>query len=185
MSRKLFITIGLFFMAVFSGVAAVVSGRVTDKIRGEFLPMATVTLTDASGKYVASTVSGADGRFSISGVASGEYVMKVTYLGYKETSRPVRLSGGNVSVSVEMEEDTHVLSELEVKGRATRATQKGDSLVYNAEAFKVLQGSTAEDLLSKMPGIVVEGGTIQAQGEDVKKIGSSDISRDAAIMQCI
>lgn len=170
MSRKLFITIGLFFMAVFSGVAAVVSGRVTDKIRGEFLPMATVTLTDASGKYVASTVSGADGRFSISGVASGEYVMKVTYLGYKETSRPVRLSGGNVSVSVEMEEDTHVLSELEVKGRATRATQKGDSLVYNAEAFKVLQGSTAEDLLSKMPGIVVEGGTIQAQGEDVKKI---------------
>lgn len=170
MSRKLFITIGLFFMAVFSGVAAVVSGRVTDKIRGEFLPMATVTLTDASGKYVASTVSGADGRFSISGVASGEYVMKVTYLGYKETSRPVRLSGGNVSVSVEMEEDTHVLSELEVKGRATRATQKGDSLVYNAEAFKVLQGSTAEDLLSKMLGIVVEGGTIQAQGEDVKKI---------------
>lgn len=64
MSRKLFITIGLFFMAVFSGVAAVVSGTVTDKNRGEVLPMATVTLTDASGKYVASTVSGADGRFS-------------------------------------------------------------------------------------------------------------------------
>lgn len=63
MSRKLFITIGMFFMAAVSGFAAVVSGTVTDKNRGETLPMATVTLTDASGKYVASTVSGADGRF--------------------------------------------------------------------------------------------------------------------------
>lgn len=170
MCRKLFITIGIFFMAVFSGFAAVVSGTVTDKNRGEVLPMATVTLTDASGKYVASTVSGADGRFSFSGIAVGEYVVKVTYLGYKESTRSVRLKGEKATVSVALVEDTHVLSELEVKGRATRATQKGDSLVYNAEAFKVLQGSTAEDLLSKMPGIVVEGGTIQAQGEDVKKI---------------
>ena len=50
MCRKLFITIGIFFMAVFSGFAAVVSGTVTDKNRGEVLPMATVTFTDASGK---------------------------------------------------------------------------------------------------------------------------------------
>lgn len=57
-----------------------------------------------------------------------------------------------------------------VKGRDTRATQKGDSLIYNASAFKVLDGSSAEDLLSKMPGIVVEGGEVQAQGESVGKI---------------
>ncbi len=57
-----------------------------------------------------------------------------------------------------------------VKGRDTRATQKGDSLIYNASAFKVLDGSSAEDLLSKMPGIVVEGGEVQAQGESVGKV---------------
>ncbi|MFI3304743.1 MAG: outer membrane beta-barrel protein [Rikenellaceae bacterium] len=59
---------------------------------------------------------------------------------------------------------------VDVKYRETRAEQKGDTLVYNATAFKVLEGSSAEDLLSKMPGIVVEGGEVQAQGEKVEKV---------------
>ncbi|MFI3327959.1 MAG: outer membrane beta-barrel protein [Rikenellaceae bacterium] len=58
----------------------------------------------------------------------------------------------------------------QIRVRTTRATQKGDSLVYNASAFKVMEGSSAEDLLAKMPGIVVEGGEIQAQGESVRKV---------------
>lgn len=62
------------------------------------------------------------------------------------------------------------IKDIDVKTRATRAEQKGDTLVYNAEAFKVLDGSTAEDLLTKMPGVVVEGGTVQAQGETVQKV---------------
>lgn len=33
-----------------------------------------------------------------------------------------------------------------------------------------MEGSSAEDLLAKMPGIVVEGGTVQAQGEQVQKV---------------
>lgn len=73
-------------------------------------------------------------------------------------------------ITFKLDENALMLGEVSVQGRATRAEQKGDSLFYNAEAFKVMQGSSAEDLLSKMPGIVVEGGTIQAQGEDVKKI---------------
>lgn len=56
-----------------------------------------------------------------------------------------------------MSEDARLLGEVSVQGRATRAEQKGDSLMYNAEAFQVMMGSSAEDLLAKMPGIVVEG----------------------------
>ncbi len=62
------------------------------------------------------------------------------------------------------------LEKVDVKFRETRAEQRGDTLVYNASAFKVLDGSSAEDLLSKMPGIVVEGGEVQAQGEQVQKV---------------
>lgn len=69
-----------------------------------------------------------------------------------------------------MTEDAQLLGEVSVQGRATRAEQQGDSLLYNAEAFQVMMGSSAEDLLAKMPGIVVEGGTIQAQGEQVQKV---------------
>ncbi len=58
----------------------------------------------------------------------------------------------------------------QIRIRTTRATQKGDSLVYNASAFKVMEGSSAEDLLAKMPGLGVEGGEVQAQGESVRKV---------------
>lgn len=68
-----------------------------------------------------------------------------------------------------MSEDARLLGEVSVQGRATRAEQKGDSLMYNAEAFQVMMGSSAEDLLAKMPGIVVEGGTIQAQENKYRK----------------
>ncbi|MFI3306063.1 MAG: outer membrane beta-barrel protein [Rikenellaceae bacterium] len=62
------------------------------------------------------------------------------------------------------------IKNVDVKYRETRAEQKGDTLVYNATAFKVLEGSSVEDLLSKMPGVVVEGGEVQAQGEKVEKV---------------
>lgn len=39
-----------------------------------------------------------------------------------------------------MREDVNLLDEVSVNVRATRAEQKGDSLLYNAEAFKVMQG---------------------------------------------
>ena len=47
--------------------------------------------------------------------------------------------------------------------------RKVTDLMYNAEAFQVMMGSSAEDLLAKMPGIVVEGGTIQAQENKYRK----------------
>ena len=113
-----------------------------------------------------------DGKFVFKSVSYDSYVIEVTYVGYKAGEKRLRVTDKKDSyiVTFKLDEDVQMLGEVSVQGRATRAEQKGDSLFYNAEAFKVMQGSSAEDLLAKMPGIVVEGGTIQAQGEDVKKI---------------
>ena len=51
-----------------------------------------------------------------------------------------------------------------------RASQKGDTLSYNAGAFKVASDADVEGLLKKMPGITVSNGTVEAQGEEVKKV---------------
>lgn len=145
------------------------SGTVTDKKSGEPLFSATVGLTPESGKTVYTTTDLA-GWYQFKKLLPGEYVLQVSYVGYKTYKNKVRVSSAGAMVNISMEEDIQLLGQVSVNGRATRAEQKGDSLVYNAEAFKVLQGSTAEELLAKMPGVVVEGGTVQAQGEDVKKV---------------
>lgn len=151
-------------------VAQSLSGTVTDKTTKEGLISATVQLVSSDGKS-SYTSTDLNGGFQFKKLLPGVYTLQVTYVGYKPYKEKQILSEGlQKQVRIEMLEDAQLLGEVSIQGRATRAEQKGDSLLYNAEAFKVMQGSSAEDLLAKMPGIVVEGGSIQAQGEEVKKV---------------
>lgn len=148
----------------------VVSGKITDKSTSDPLPGATVSITPNDGKTRLG-VSDMDGKYRIDNLAAGQYRIKVSYMGYKTYEKSVSLgSSDNKVMNISLTEDATMLENLSVEGRATRAQQAGDTLSYNASAFKVLDGSTAEELLAKMPGIVVEGGEVQAQGESVSKV---------------
>lgn len=148
----------------------VVSGKITDKSTSDPLPGATVSITPNGGNTRLG-VSDMDGKYRIDNLAAGQYRIKVSYMGYKTYEKSVSLgSSDNKVMNISLTEDATMLENLSVEGRATRAQQAGDTLSYNASAFKVLDGSTAEELLAKMPGIVVEGGEVQAQGESVSKV---------------
>lgn len=54
--------------------------------------------------------------------------------------------------------------------KMTRSAQKGDTLVYNAAAYQVMQGADSENLLAKMPGVSVTESGVEAGGKEVKRI---------------
>lgn len=152
---------------------AMVSGVVTDRRSGEPLPAATVCIAPVSDETAKSyTTTDMNGTFVFRAMAVDDYVLHVSYVGYKSQEKKLRMTGGKSAYALRfaLDEDAQLLGEVSVQGRATRAEQRGDSLQYNAEAFQVMEGSSAEELLAKMPGIVVEGGTIQALGEQVQKV---------------
>lgn len=168
MTRFIFTLVSWVFPLVL--MAQSLSGTVTDKTTKEGLISATVQLASSDGKS-SYTSTDLNGNFQFKKLQPGTYTLQVTYVGYKSYKVKQTLSEGQEKrVKIEMSEDAQLLGEVSVQGRATRAEQQGDSLLYNAEAFQVMMGSSAEDLLAKMPGIVVEGGTIQAQGEQVQKV---------------
>lgn len=168
MTRFIFTLVSWVFPLVL--MAQSLSGTVTDKTTKEGLISATVQLVSSDGKS-SYTSTDLNGNFQFKKLQPGTYSLQVTYVGYKSYKAKQTLSEGQEKrVKIEMTEDAQLLGEVSVQGRATRAEQQGDSLLYNAEAFQVMMGSSAEDLLAKMPGIVVEGGTIQAQGEQVQKV---------------
>lgn len=168
MTRFIFTLLSWVFPLVL--MAQSLSGTVTDKTTKEGLISATVQLVSSDGKS-SYTSTDLNGNFQFKKLQPGTYTLQVTYVGYKSYNAKQTLSEGQEKrVKIEMTEDAQLLGEVSVQGRATRAEQQGDSLLYNAEAFQVMMGSSAEDLLAKMPGIVVEGGTIQAQGEQVQKV---------------
>ncbi|HJH65709.1 MAG TPA: outer membrane beta-barrel protein [Bacteroides mediterraneensis] len=168
MRRCIFIL--LYSLCSVTLMAQSLSGTVTDKTTKEGLISATVQLVSSDGKS-SYTSTDLNGGFQFKKLQPGTYTLQVTYVGYKPyKEKQTFAEGQQKEIKIEMAEDAQLLGEISVQGRATRAEQKGDSLLYNAEAFQVMMGSSAEDLLAKMPGIVVEGGTIQAQGEQVQKV---------------
>ena len=115
--------------------------------------------------------SGANGYVSIQGLAYGNYTMLVTFIGYKDLTKEFRLSGASLSLGkLIMTEDTQRIETVVKTVKALRTSQNGDTLSYSAGAFKVSNDADVEGLLKKMPGITINNGAVEAQGETIQKI---------------
>ena len=67
-----------------------------------------------------------------------------------------------------MSETYHVLDEVVVKGTTLKFYFDNDTLIYNADAFTTQKGFILNDILKKMPGIVMdENGEIYANGQKI------------------
>ncbi len=120
------------------------------------------------------TRSAADGTFTITGLPSGKYIFLVTYPECADYVETITLEGANTTRNmgnINMELKTRLLGEALVKGAAIGLKLKGDTLVYDAKAYKIQPNDKVEDLIRQFPGIKVDkDGKITAQGEQVKKV---------------
>ncbi|MBJ7428881.1 MAG: outer membrane beta-barrel protein, partial [Bacteroidia bacterium] len=71
---------------------------------------------------------------------------------------------------IKIEQSNSQLKDVTISEKAIRSQQKGDTTEYNANAYKTNPDANVQDLVTKMPGITVENGTVKAQGENVQKI---------------
>lgn len=46
-----------------------------------------------------------------------------------------------------------MLQEVEVKAKVPRITMRGDTIVFNPEAFKLKEGARLDELIKKLPGV--------------------------------
>lgn len=71
-----------FFLAPVGGDAQIVHGRVFDQAADSPIPMARVSLLDEEGERVATTLTDAQGRFSLTANGGGSHVLEADRLGY-------------------------------------------------------------------------------------------------------
>ncbi len=146
------------------------TGQVIDGAAKTPMIGANVLIKTVTDSLLRGTVTGADGRFELARPFIPEVKLEITFLGYKTITKihsmrePVELG------ELILLEDTKVLGEVLVQGVSVVGEQKGDTTSFNANAFKTQTNAQAEDLIKKMPGITMQGGQIQAQGEQVQKI---------------
>ena len=152
-----------------------VSGRVVDAENGEALVRATIQLYRLGGKdttFVTGVFSNASGNFSINSVKNGRYLLKATYLGFKDIRRTVTKTAGKTLAmgTIRMEQNAVELQGATVTANVPKMVIKDDTVVYNADAFRVPEGSVIEALVEALPGAKIDDdGKISINGKDVKR----------------
>ena len=119
-------------------------------------------------RYYTSNV---DGSVNLPSLEYGEYTFLATSLGYSDLTKNFTVKSATVNLGkITMKESTTRIDTVVKEVKSLRASQSGDTLSYNAGAFKVSADSDVEGLLKKMPGINITDGSVEAQGETIKKI---------------
>ena len=171
MKRTLLTTLLTLFAAAAFAQRGGVTATVVDADTGESVVGAVLTLTPVKTpekkQYFTSAFKGA---VSIPSLAYGEYSLSGAFLGYNNLDTTFRVSASKVSLGLLKLKPGVQIETVVKEAKALRTSQKGDTVSYNAGAFKVVADADVEGLLKKMPGITVTDGTVEAQGETVKKV---------------
>ncbi|MEM9052072.1 MAG: TonB-dependent receptor [Bacteroidota bacterium] len=116
-------------------------------------------------------IADANGNFLVSGLEKAFYRIRVNSLGYITYTKLMRIAAPETQLGIiQVEPDLVLLEGVEIEGEIIAVQQIGDTTQYNADAFKTNPDASAKDLVTKMPGIVVDNSGVSANGESVDQV---------------
>jgi hypothetical protein len=149
-----------------------VRGRLVDPTTRQGVPAALVKMTDvADTTKVKKTITRDDGSFEIADLGVSRYRLEASRLGYARLNQVVQVHVLNQNLGLLMMTPQAVnIPGITVTESPAPAVQIEDTTEYRASAVKTEKDATAEDLVQKMPGLIIEKGKLKAHGEDVKQV---------------
>lgn len=162
------------------------TGRAQNSFTREDLEGVRVLLLDAMGNAVDSTVSTNQSAmqgmknicFDFQVLKGRTYTLQFSKKGYEpaettvQVPNPKRYIPRPISIGpVLMRKNSYMLGEAVVKASKVMMVMKGDTIVYNADAFQLSEGSMLDALVSQLPGAKLEeGGRITVNGHFISSL---------------
>jgi Outer membrane protein beta-barrel family/CarboxypepD_reg-like domain len=171
-----FLTGLLSFWLLFAGTATAqgfkLDGVIIDADDHTTMPGAFIKLSYQEDSTRATDAqSDMQGRFLFQGLPPANYVLEIKYIGYKTAMLKVRINGSDKHLgNILLVKTPTTFKDVQIVAKENRVKQKEDTSEYNAQAFKVNPDASAEDLVTKMPGITSNNGTVTAHGETVQQV---------------
>ena len=117
------------------------------------------------------------------------YLLRFSMVGYKTVYKAIWVKMAQsmnqmVVEDVRLEEESKALPEVVVKATKIKMVMKGDTIVYNADAFALAEGSMLDALVSQLPGCKLVNGVIYVNGQRVTSLlvnGRNFFSGDAKL----
>lgn len=152
-----------------------VSGVVMDGSLNEPMTGASVVLLQPKDSAQSAGIStDLEGKFKLPAVKAGNYIMRISYMGFQTYYRNIVLPKNNKSINlgtITLQENSKIMKEAEVTARVAQVEMKADTFVFNADAYRMPEGSMLEELVKKLPGAEIDDdGNIKINGKSVSKI---------------
>ncbi len=165
----MFILSSYSFAAKNSGI---IEGRVVEKESMKTLPFATVSIIGSDNKILTGAITSDDGSFKIANLQAGSVNVKVSFIGFRDTTLTVKIDETSLAKNVGtivLSADRINLKSAVVTAKVPVIEQKLDKLVMNVSEAVTTQGSNALEILRKAPGVSIDpSGNILLNGTAVQ-----------------
>lgn len=151
------------------------TGKVVESETKEPAVQATAQLLSLpDSTYIKGAATLGQGTFTLANVKPGNYVLKITYIGFRPSLTPLKIGSNNPTINlgtISLRSDAILLEEAVIVAEAPPVTVKEDTIVYSASAYRTAEGAMLEELVKKLPGVEIsEDGKITQNGKEIKKI---------------
>lgn len=150
---------------------ATLSGTVKDAQYKSVLPYVNITMKAAKDSaFVAGTITREDGRFLLPDIASGNYLVEVSYVGYQSVTRPVLIGQLSAFLDmgvIELRQETKAMEGVTVTAKQEVVSARMDKKTFNMGENINQAGGSALEAMKNLPGITTsQDGKVQLRGSD-------------------
>lgn len=140
----------------------IISGYVVSD-RGDSLVSATVVLMNADSTIINGGITDADGKFAISNVASGEYIIRASMIGYVAWMNSIAIDETSTDLGqIVLDEDPNLLDEVEVLATLKDTDAEKDVLRISKDIIET--SYSAVDAIAQLPTFRKEKGELKSDG---------------------
>ncbi|MBQ2779432.1 MAG: TonB-dependent receptor [Bacteroidaceae bacterium] len=172
MKKALFSLIALFMPLLLLAQTAdgIIKGQVIDSKSKEPLEFVTVALLPkGSSTPINGCSTDEKGNFTISQVKAGDYVVKISFVGYLDDTRSIQMTKGasNNMGTIRLKPDNKLLKEVVVTEQRSQMKFDIDKRVFTIDQNIAATGGSATDVLEDIPSIEVSNeGTVSLRGSE-------------------
>ena len=142
-------------------------GRISDTTNLGAVPLAHILIWH--GKDTTKLVSDLVGCFTYRGRLADTMQVQVTALGFKPFIGQYIPKKHGLDICIQLQQEDIVLDEVIITGKRLMMVVKGDTLQYNVDEVKTLEGAKMGEILKKLPGVSMDGG-LKVNGMPIHRI---------------
>jgi hypothetical protein len=171
----LFLMVFLHLSKAFALNKGSIESKVIDSVTSINIPFASIELLVASDSaFVMRTTSDGGGMFVFNNLEYGNYLLRISYLGYKKkmvsnikisSEKPIREIG-----ELKLQPDTKQIDEVSVIAQKRTGIIENDKTIYTIQSKSAEMAQSSIELLRQLPDV-----TVDYLSENVKLAGSDKI----------